>query len=144
MKKHSWKISFEKIIDIKFNLFHLNKFECRTYSLDKSISKKNKLRKRAYIKYFLKYNNSNIYFIWIFSQQKVIRTRNIIFDESIYYDSSEINVVKLLKSMIKQLIETLRIQKALEIIEIELKLVSNLKVEIKKLNFQTREKKKLN
>ena len=84
MKKHSWKISFEKITNIKFNLSHLNKFEFRVYSFDKSISKKNKLRKRTHIEYFLKYDDSNIYFISIFNQRKVIRSKNVIFDESIY------------------------------------------------------------
>ena len=95
MKKHSWKTSFEKITNIKLNLSHLNKFECRAYCFDKSISKKNKLRERAHIEYLLKYGDSNIYFICISNQQKVIWTKDVIFDESIYYDCSEIDVVKL-------------------------------------------------
>ena len=84
MKKHSWKTSFEKIINIKLNLFHLNKFECRAYSLDTLIFKKHKLKERANIKYVLKYDDWNIYSIWILNQRKVIRTKDVIFDELIY------------------------------------------------------------
>ena len=127
MKKNSWKTSFERIINITFNLFHLNKHECRAYSFDKLISKKNKLKKRAHIEYLLEYNDSNIYLIWFFSQRKMIRTKDVIFDESIYYDSSEIDVVKFQESMIEQLIETSKIQESSRIIEIESKSNSKIK-----------------
>ena len=143
MKKHSWKISFERVINNKFNIFHLHKFECRAYFFDKSIFKKNKLRERAHIEYLLKYDDSNIYFIWISNQQKVIRTKDVIFDESIYYDSSEIDVVKLLKSMIELLIETSDIEQNARIIEIESKSESDSKVKQISISSSNMKEKKI-
>ena len=59
----------------------------------------------------------------------MIRTRDIIFDESIYYNSSEIDVAKLLKSIIELLIEISNIEQDARIIEIESESDSDLKVE---------------
>ena len=80
--KHLWKTSFEMIIDKKFNLTHLMQYEAKAYFVDKKISNLKKMRVKIHIDFLMNYNNINIWFIWIFSQRKVIRTRNITFDEN--------------------------------------------------------------
>ena len=52
MKKHSWRTLYEEIIGEKFNLAHLRKFECKIYSLNKSISRKEKIKKKNAHKFF--------------------------------------------------------------------------------------------
>ena len=59
----------------------------------------------------------------------MIRTRDVIFDESTYYDPSEIDAAKLLKSMIELPIEASDIEQNARIIEIESESESDSKVE---------------
>ena len=96
IKKHGWKTPFELITHTKPNLSHLRKFGSKAYPLDKQIPKKNKLQERAHIGFLLGYDGTNIYNIWIPSQRKVIRTRDVIFDESAYYNPSEIDLAQIL------------------------------------------------
>ena len=72
----------------------------------------------------------------------MIRTKNVIFDESVYYDSSEIDVVRFQESIIKQFIEISRIQETSRIIEIEPKSKSDL--DIKQIQSSNKKEKRLN
>ena len=85
MKKHEWKTSFEVITEKKFNLIHLVQFEAKAYSIDKHISRKKKMRVKAYIDFFVNYESINIFNIWIFNQHKIIKMRDVIFDENNFY-----------------------------------------------------------
>ena len=69
----------------------------------------------------------------------MIRTKNEIFDESIYYNSSDINVVKLQESMIEQLIETSRISESSRIIKIK----SQSDLNIEPIQFSNKKKKEI-
>ena len=60
------------------------------------LSKKQKLTKKAHIRYLIGYDSSNIYRIWNASKNKVIRTRDIIFDENSCYDSTNIDLNQLI------------------------------------------------
>ena len=99
MKKHEWKTSFEVIIEKKFNLIHLVQFEAKAYSTDKHISRKKKMRAKAYIDFFVDYDSINIFNIWIFSQHKIIRMRDVIFDENSFYKFSQIDLAQLIKEL---------------------------------------------
>ena len=92
IKKHAWRIFFKFVINMKSIFFHFYKFEYKTYFFDKFIFKKKKLRKRTHIKHFLKYDDTNIFFIWISNQKKIIRTRNVTFDEFIFYNVNDFDV----------------------------------------------------
>ena len=53
IKKHKWRIFFEIIIDMKSNLFHFYKFDCKIYFLNNIIFLKKKLQKRTHIDHLL-------------------------------------------------------------------------------------------
>ena len=88
MKKHGWKTLFKIVIGSKLNLAHLIQFEAKAYSIDKYISKKKKMKTKAHIDFFVEYENRNIFNIWVFNQHKIIRMRNVIFDEDDFYKSN--------------------------------------------------------
>jgi hypothetical protein len=53
------------------------------------------------------YDSTNIYRIWIPSQEKVICTRDVSFDEDLFYDPAELDLGHLLREEVKQVIEIL-------------------------------------
>jgi hypothetical protein len=58
------------------------------------IPRKQKLKERAHIGYLVGYEARSIFNIWIPSQRKVIRTRDVIFNESSgTYDLHEIDLL---------------------------------------------------
>ena len=99
MKKHEWKTSFEVVIKKKFNLAHLIQFEAKTYSNDKHILRKKKMQAKAYINFFVNYESINIFNIWVFSQHKIIKMRDVIFDENYFYKFNQINLAQLIKEL---------------------------------------------
>ena len=72
---------------LKPYLGHLQKYDCKTYAIDKHFSQKEKLTKKVHIDFFLKYDSINIFFNMNFSQRKVIRTKNVIVNEKKFYQS---------------------------------------------------------
>ena len=54
--------------------------------------KKQKLAERTHIGYFIGYNSSNIYRIWNVNKNKVIKTKNITFNENSCYDFTNIDL----------------------------------------------------
>lgn len=95
MQKHKWSTPFEQATRSLPHLGHLQKIGCKVYALDKYISWKEKLQKRAHIGHLIEYDSTNIFRIWIPSQHKVIRTRDVIFDERFLYDPSELDLMQL-------------------------------------------------
>jgi hypothetical protein len=71
------------------NITHLRVFGCRTYPMNQHIPRSKKLEPRAYIGYLVGYESSNIYRIWIPSKKKVITTRDVTFNESLFYNPDE-------------------------------------------------------
>ena len=88
MKKHEWKIFFKVVIESKLNLIHLIQFKAKAYSIDKHISRKKKMKIKVPIDFFVEYNSRNIFNIWIFNQHKIIKMREIIFNENKFYKSN--------------------------------------------------------
>ena len=89
MAKHSWKTPFESVTDSKPYLSHLKVYGCKAYALDYHVPRKQKLESRAHIGYLVGYDSTNIFWIWIPSKHKVIRLRDVIFDETKIYDSTD-------------------------------------------------------
>ena len=92
--KHLWKILFEMVTDKKLNLAHIVQYGTKTYFVDKEIFNLEKIRAKAYIGFLVGYNSKNIWFIWISNQRKVVRTRDITFDENSQYGSYEIDAAQ--------------------------------------------------
>ena len=95
MQKHGWKTPFELAVKIPPNLSHLRKIGCKAYSLDKNIPCTQKLQERAHIGHLVGYDSTNIYRIWIPSQRKIIRTRDVTFDETSLYKPEELDLSQL-------------------------------------------------
>ena len=71
-KIFEWKTPFKVFHEKKLNLSHFYFYECRTYFLRFKILRKNKLKFRVLINYFVKYDSTNIFRIWIFNKKKII------------------------------------------------------------------------
>jgi hypothetical protein len=62
----------------------------------KHVPRLQKLKERAHIGHLIGYDASNIFRIWIPSQRMIIRTRDVIFDESSKYDPHDIDLLQVL------------------------------------------------
>ena len=72
-------------------------FEVKAYSTDKHISRKKKMRVKAHIDFFVNYESINIFNIWVFNQHKIIKMRDVIFDENNFYKFNQIDFAQLIK-----------------------------------------------
>ena len=88
-KALTWKTSFELVTGNKPNLSHLQVYGCKAYSLSHGIPRMHKLRPRALIGYLIGYDSTNIYRIWLPTQDRVIRTRDVTFNEKALYDPND-------------------------------------------------------
>jgi hypothetical protein len=102
----TWKTFFEALTKEKSNLKHLQSYECRAYLLKNIISRKNRLKSRAFIDYLVKYDFTNIFRIWISSCMQIIWIREIIFVKTLFYDLTKLDSKYLL---IINMNETLKI-----------------------------------
>ena len=91
-KSLEWKTPHEALFQKKLSLSHLHVYECRAYSLNPKIFNLNKLEPRTKIDYFVGLDFINIFQIWVRSRKRVIRTKNVIFNHSKFYDSNELDL----------------------------------------------------
>ena len=80
----------------KPSLAYLYIFGYKAYPVNPTIPRTQKLLPRAHIGYLMGYDSTNIYRIWIPSKRQIVRTRNVTFDESKYYDPTETDLGQLL------------------------------------------------
>ena len=57
------------------------------------------MKSKTHLDFLIKYDSINIFLIWILSQRKVIRTRNVIFDENLRYQFNEIDLKQLINEL---------------------------------------------
>ena len=122
MTKHEWKTFYQLIVESASNLSHLYQFECKIYALNKYIFRKWKLHERTHINHLLDYDARNIFRIWISSQRKIIRTRDVIFDEKTRYDAHDVD---LLQTINESIIETIYEVENIEFINVIREIDSN-------------------
>ena len=77
-----------KITPLKPNIGYLQVYSYKAYPLKYKISRLNKLMLRAHVGYLVEYNLINIFQVYIPSEKKVIRTRDIKFNKQLLYDNS--------------------------------------------------------
>ena len=92
----------------KPRLSHLYPFGCKAYALNYDIPKRQKLQPRALIGYFIGYNSTNVFRIWIPSRNKVIRTRDVQFDHTSFYNLYDIDISHAIQQRAELLVETLQ------------------------------------
>lgn len=64
------------------NIAHLRVYGCKAYSLLKTILRSHKLEERVLIGYLIGYDSTNIYRIWYLPSDRIVRVRDVTFDES--------------------------------------------------------------
>ena len=121
MKKHQWKTPYELVIGNAPDLSHLHQYGCKAYTFNKNLPRKEKMQERAHIGHWIGYEARNIFRIWIPSQHKVIRTREVMFDDSTGYDARDIDLLQAIKEpMLEMTYEANSLDPITLITEIEL------------------------
>ena len=87
------------------SIAHLRVYGARAYPLTPNIPKSEKLKPRAHIGYLVGYDSTNIFRIWIPSKQRVIRTRDVTFNETLFYDPALPDITQLLRAEVEQIVE---------------------------------------
>ncbi|EKG09416.1 Integrase catalytic core [Macrophomina phaseolina MS6] len=88
-KALKWKTPFELAHGTKPNVAHMRVYGCKAYALNKTITRSDKLQERALVGYLIGYDSTNIYRIWYPPGDRIIRTRDVTFDESSKYSPDE-------------------------------------------------------
>lgn len=70
-------------------MHHIHPIGCQAYVLNRSLKRADKLESRALIGHLVGYNSTNIFRIWLPTRDEVIRTRDIIFEPTIFYKNLE-------------------------------------------------------
>ncbi|KAL2886178.1 reverse transcriptase family protein [Ceratocystis lukuohia] len=90
--KLRYRTPFEALYGHKPSLAHIRPYGCKAYPLIRNIPHRMKLQYRAHIGYLVGYHSTNIFQIWVPSQQAVIRTRDVTFDETDFYDPRSVDL----------------------------------------------------
>ncbi|XP_044723699.1 integrase core domain-containing protein [Hirsutella rhossiliensis] len=87
-----WKSPYENVTGKKPPLEHLRAYGCKAFAMTTTAQKKaerlKKLNPRAWIGYLVGYTSSNVYRVWVPTENKVISTRDVIFDERQLFDGT--------------------------------------------------------
>jgi hypothetical protein len=77
---------------IRNEIIHFKIFDCKAFSLLKEIDafkKSEKMKSRAFIEYLIKYDFINIFRVWNSEKDDVIDYRDVIFNETKFFDTYE-------------------------------------------------------
>jgi hypothetical protein len=78
---------------------HIRRFGCRAYALKYNRNQLDRLESRAHIGYLIGYESTNIFKVWIPQLSRVIRARDVTFDETKVYQPDD----KLADNLIEQI-----------------------------------------
>ena len=113
-KQLEWKTSLKQlhlnlnILNSQSTVVHLRTHSIRVYSLiaPEIISRTQKLDLWAHIDYLVEYEFTNIFCIWISSQNEIIKTWDVRFNEKIFYSlNEESDLTAILQESIDQIIK---------------------------------------
>ena len=90
-------------------MVYIHLFSYKAYSLIYKIKKFDKMNLRAQIGYLCGYDFINIFRIWLLIQAKVIRIRDVKFDNNKLYYPSDLELSVLRDTEIKRVVESLEI-----------------------------------
>ena len=96
------------ILNSQLIIVHLKIHDIKVYLLIASeiILQTQKLNSQAHIDYLVEYEFTNIFHIWIFSQNEIIKIWDIRFNEKIFYSSNkESDLTAILQESIDQIIK---------------------------------------
>ena len=83
-----WKTPFEAVTSVKPTVAHMRVYGCKAYPHKHKglVPRKQKLDPRAFISYLVGYDSTNIYRVLVPSLQRVLRVRDVTFNEDKTYD----------------------------------------------------------
>ena len=97
-------------------LAHLKAYGCRAYAMTRDAqlkrNKKMKLDPRAHIGYLVGYDSTNIFRVWIPHRAEVISTRDVLFDETTFFDGKVIDLSQQLVAEMDTLVAKVRLPEA--------------------------------
>ena len=109
IKRLGWRTPFEMFIKSMPTMAHMHLFGCRAFPLIHKIPKLAKMSPRAQIGYLCGYDSTNIFRIWLPIQDKVIRIRDVKFDDNKLYHPSDLELSALRDTEVKRVVESLEI-----------------------------------
>ncbi|KAI1665823.1 Dimer-Tnp-hAT dimerization containing protein [Pyrenophora tritici-repentis] len=83
------KTPYEIVWKTKPKVQHMRPIGCRAYVLNRSLKRGDKLESRALIGHLVGYDSTNIFRIWLPTKDQVIRTRDVIFEPTKFYDGPQ-------------------------------------------------------
>ena len=93
IKSLNWKsplmLLYERLKLAPPTLAHIRIYGCRAYVRDPKIAKGDKMQPRAFIGYLVGYDSTNIFRIWVPHRGKVVRVRDVHFDETKRYEPTD-------------------------------------------------------
>jgi hypothetical protein len=104
-KALGWRTPQEIVTSIRPDLSRLHVIRSRRFLLNKHLQKGDKLEKRTFEGFLIRYNASNIYRVWLPHSNRVIRVRDVRFINELYKDKPSILPIE------SQIIETVYIPK---------------------------------
>ncbi|KID94461.1 polyprotein, partial [Metarhizium majus ARSEF 297] len=91
LERNRWQSPFERVFKKQPIISHLKAYGCKAFAMTADaqlkLHRKQKLEPRAHIGYLVGYQSSNIYKIWVPHRNKVILTRDVIFNESAFFEN---------------------------------------------------------
>ena len=81
-----WTTPHEHMLGLKPNITNLQVFGCHAYVRDAKVPQGRKMAPRAWIDYLIGLIASNIWQIWHPRHQEVFNERDVVFNESLFYD----------------------------------------------------------
>ena len=97
------------ISPLKPNIGHLRVYGCRAYPLKYNIPCLNKLAPRAHVGYLVGYDSTNIFQVYIPSEKKVVRIRDVKFNEQLLYNNSQPDLANMLQERANQILEVINV-----------------------------------
>jgi hypothetical protein len=113
----NWDTPYQRVFGRKPSVAHMAPIGCRAYVLDRKVKRGDKLKSQTMIRYLLSYDSTNIFRIWVLSKERVMRTRDVVFErQHLMKDDDE---PEKLSEEAERLIEILDIPTPQALIDIE-------------------------
>ncbi|KID80999.1 polyprotein [Metarhizium guizhouense ARSEF 977] len=119
LERNKWHSPFGCVFKKQPILSHLKAYGCKAFAMTAEAQlkfhRKQKLEPRAHIGYLVGYQSSNIYKIWVPHKNKVILTRDVVFNESSFFENKIAQPE--LRQTISQLLEEIEIPEEQQVME---------------------------
>ena len=92
IQRLTWRTPFEGLTKDVPMIGHMHSYECKAYVVEHHIPALDKILPRAHIGYFMGYDSTSIFRIWMSTEGKVICTRDVRFDDESRYNPEDLEL----------------------------------------------------